>query len=549
MGVAFWIGRAKRDDQLAAEDAASMRGGFAGRSDGVNDSRPQSLDKWFRPSPNARLTNYSVGKYKVSVDILGNYYIDGLNVSMMMMTEPTRAMALLAKLPMGDQTVAAYLSAFRSWAGAYSPTATNGSKAAAAAAALPPGPARESALEGVALGWARGDPKDALTWASTLPSSDSGVLKDALINAGFKDPALAAQYIGNLTDATARSQAILAISNSWATTKFNGAPGYNPTPDDPAAALAWLDQVATGTAYDTAVKNIFADLAQTDPAAGAALVANITDPFDRSAAIAQMAQRWSASSPQDALAWAASLPDSDATARDAALQSIVASWSGKDLSAAAAFAQSTLSPAAMLTVTPALAKVMAQTDPQGALTWVSSLPDSAAKDQATSNILVGEANSDFSTAWNYAQAMPAGNGRTGAMSSLISTLAKNDPAQAAALSSANGGGLAISAIATNWSKQDPQAASAWINTLPPGGDYDTAATQFALAQMSKDPSTSFNFANSIANNNSRSYYVGEVINSWAAKDPDAALAAAQTANIPDKTRQVLIQKINLAAGK
>jgi len=538
MGLAFWLGQVMRSADVAAIKSKHL--GSSSASGPAQSVRSQSPDDQYRVRPEAQLTNFSVGKFKVSVDQMGNYYIDGLNISEMMMMEPDRAMAMLAKLPMGDATVAAYLSAFKTWAGA---NTANGAKASAAAFALPPGPAREAALQGVATGWAWDNPKDALTWASTLPPADSAALKNALISASQKDPALAAQYIGNLTNASARSDAILAISNAWSGS-------FRSTIDtDPAAALAWLDQVATGTTYDNAVKDIFSNLAQTNPAAAAALIANITDPSDRSAAIAQTVARWLTKNPQDALSWAASLPDTDAVARATAVQSIVANWSGKNLSDAIAYAQSNLSPEAMLAVTPTFAKAMAKTDPQAALNWVNTLPDSTAKDQSISTILVGVASSDFQTAWAYTQTMPDGTGRTAAMDSLVATLSKTNAAQAASLLGTGDSNMAVKAIATNWAKQDPTAAAAWITSLPPGNNYDNAATSFAQAQKTKDPASAFTFANTIANNNSRSYYVSQVINSWATKDPAAALAAVQSANISDKARAVLIQNINVKAGK
>ncbi len=445
--------------------------------------------------------------------------------------DPQLALKELAKLPLGPQTPEEYAAVFDGWASDPGAAAA----AAAAAAAIPIGESRARALRAVSDEWSREDPKAALDWASALPSTDSVALKQALIEAAAQQPALAAQYLGDLQDASGRAAAISAIAAGMAKT-------------DPGAALDWLDQTATGAAYDNSVKSILASSARSDPAAAAMLLNKITDPGDRQAVIASLAGTWGKANPQAALAWAQTLPDADATSRSAALSSIVASWSKSDPAAALAFVQNSPDPTAYLAAAPTLAQVMAQTDPQAALAWANSLPAGAAKDQALSNVLVHLAQGgNFTDAWNTASGLPAGPGRDLAMSNVIAALSSSDPAKAASLlgqMDLGGANLtAVQTIATAWIQQDAQAATQWINGLPTGNQRDAAATQLVMAEIPTRPADAMALANSISGQKARVSAVLHVIKSWGKADPTAALAAAQTANVPADRRATIVQSI------
>jgi len=94
-----------------------------------------------------------------------------------------------------------------------------------------------------------------LDWAASTTATDSNVLKMALKNIAEQDgqPALAAEYLDKLTNASQRDQITGTIALSMAK-------------EDPATALEWLDQAAAGAAYDSNVKKIFSDLSQHSPA-------------------------------------------------------------------------------------------------------------------------------------------------------------------------------------------------------------------------------------------------------------------------------------------
>jgi hypothetical protein len=239
--------------------------------------------------------------------------------------DPNLAMAALANLPDGPQVQSAYRSVFLAWAKVNG----NGPAAAAAAFALPPGADRTQALTGVVDGWiGRNANPDlsvtqaALDWASGLPPADSNVVLNNALNAVVKqDPALAAQYVDKLTDASVRNKAIQSLARSWAVPVSPQEIQHQ----DPSAALDWLNQVATGETYDTNVEYIFSKL---NPATAAPLVNKVTEPGVRETVITTVANALGKTDPQAALTWLQTLPTSDSATRDPIIQKLSQPASG-----------------------------------------------------------------------------------------------------------------------------------------------------------------------------------------------------------------------------
>jgi len=446
------------------------------------------------------------------------------------LVDPQQALTALAKLPPGSAALMAYAAIFSTWA------QQNPAEAALAALNLPPGTQRDNALGGVARAWAISDPVGALNWALSLAPSEAGAVKAVIMTVAQSDPQLAAANLDKLTDPAARNQAIGVIANNLSRT-------------DPAGTLAWLQQVATGSTYDEAVKNIFSSFTGSRLADGAALLTQVTDQADRNSIIAILAKNWGSRNPADALAWVTTLPETDGDTRTTALLSIVTNWGKNDPAAAIQYIQSAADPSVFLPDAPALAKSFAASDPNAAFAWVSSLPDGTAKDQAVSNVLATLAQSDFPSAWTDALALPDGAGRNATMVSLIDVKAKQDPAQAAAMldqfSTTDAPFQNASRDVTYaWVRQDPQAVSTWINTLPDGAERNGAIIQMVNYEATKDPTGSLTWANSITWQQGRINEIQRLFNEWAKTDPEGALNALPSANIPQAQRDALQQKIN-----
>lgn len=423
-------------------------------------------------------------------------------------TDPQAAWSELNKLPPGTVSAGIYTAIFSGFA------KQDPVDAAAEAASLPAGPERNNALQGVAKTWLAADPSAALQWASGLPGNTS-MVNDLIQSLANSNPKLAATYLDNMTDPIARNDTITIIGRKLST---------GPTAD-PAAALAWFNQTATGSGYQTAVASLFSGLAtpsvQTwvdangtsggsvspytqNTTLAVSLLAKVTDPAARQAAISSVADGWAKSDPKAALTWAQTLPDSDGSARTAALNTIVTTWSNTDPAAAGAFVQNSADPSVFLPIAPALAQTMAATNPQAALAFAQSLPAGTAQTQALNNAFTGLAQSNFTAAWTGAANLPPGDNQNTVLTNLVGVQAAKDPTQAAALldkiPDVTAQLNATSSLAATWIKLDPQAFTIWLTALPTGDIRDTAIAQLASsAQAAKNPAGIQAWVNTVSN--------------------------------------------------
>ncbi len=546
MTTAYFIGRAHEADLAAAAYAKQTKTRqeqwrLAHTPLALAAIKNLSLEERSR----LQLNTVKLGSSTLAMDRGGNFYVDGEDLGKLAKLDPNQALALLAKLPHGKMTSEAYQSFFKQWIAA-DPDAT--ALITTTATELPQGPEKTSALSAVAVAWAQQDPKAALDWASGLDEANASALGNTLAYVSGSQPALAAQYIQDITNADERNKLILHIAQSWGNANWN-------TLDrtDTSATLDWLDQVATGATYDAAVNSVFWSYGYINPAAGAALVDKINDPQDRSGAIKTLSLDWAVSKPGAVLDWLQTLPDDDSAIRGTMLATTFTTWSKKNPDAATSYVEGITDPQLFTTLAPALAPAMAKDDPQAALNWVNGFPDSAAKTQAISGVLATMAVNDFTDAWNYAANLPTGTARDGAMDSLVSTLSGTNPAQAATLLGQLGSDAAVlsatTTLAFNWAKSDPAGLSTWINTQPAGNLRDTAVEQYVSIQVGRDPAAAVALANTIADDATRMAYVKDSVLQMAKKDLAAATQAVQTANIAEAQRQNILLLLSQAPGK
>ncbi len=417
------------------------------------------------------------------VQILGEAARDIREVSGLSLGE---GIEVLAKLPPGDRTRLTYKETFRSWA--RNPELTQA--AAEAAYALADYRNRQMALEGVLLEWCSADRTAALDWAIQHSEVDAEPLALALTRLSDGDAKFAAQYVDYVKDAAARAEVIGKIADNWSFAWKNG------TPNDPAAAIDWLDQVAEGDGiYDKNVLSIVAHASKVNPAAATSLLDHIADTQVRQQAMVSLATQWVKSDPSASLAWAQSLPESGSGARTAVEAAIVAAWAEVDSAAALKFIQTSANSAVFLAQAPVLAQALARDDPSSALNYVNTLPAGEAKAQAFANVLAVVANKDADAAWQYAAALPAADRSPAAMGSLIHVMAAKDPVKAAEwLAQLPMGDAQVSAtrsVAAAWSLTDPDAFIQWVNRLPTGAARSVALTAATdAAKSSKLPEAS-----------------------------------------------------------
>jgi hypothetical protein len=404
--------------------------------------------------------------------------------------DPAAGLEKLTELPGGSEKAAAYETAFLNWA----KNPENAPAAAAAAMALPPGLEQKAAISGLTESWATSDPKACLDWETSQPILDTERLKLTLLGVAGQhgedsQPAIAAQYVDKLQDASARNEVIGQIGRAWGT----GGDGWqiyaHHDNADPAAALEWLDKVATGTTYDSTVSTIFQGVSAQDPAQAATLLDKVTDANVREGVINDLARIWSIKSPQDALTWVQSLPDSESV-RNNALATIIGGMATDNPAAAVALIQNAAVPLDAAT-TKALMDEWTNYDPPAALAWANSLPDGPAKNAAMDKGLVTLSETDFDSAWNYATNLTANNPNSPLLGDIMDRLTLHNAAKASTLLSQLPTEAAqleeYGQVGAKWATQNPAAFAQWVNTLPPGPLHDKAVSsamdQFAGSRL------------------------------------------------------------------
>jgi len=136
-----------------------------------------------------------------------------------------------------------------------------------------------------------------------------------------QQPDAASAYIQAMPPGDAKNRALGAVVASLAWR-------------DVEAARTMVDQMPTGAFRNQAMQNLAQQWSQNDPPAAAEFVLTMMPGEGRNNAIQSIVQNWARSNVQDALTWAAQLPDGE---RRNALQGIGWQWAQSDPRAAAEY--------------------------------------------------------------------------------------------------------------------------------------------------------------------------------------------------------------------
>ncbi len=448
----------------------------------------------------------------------------------MSLTNPQGAMDLLHQMPAGQQSTYALSNILGSWA------LVDPAAASAAAFNLPATEARNNALASIAGEWAELDPQAALDFANSLPA---GRVRERAVQemmwSSKQDLALIANTISAWPDDNTRNDLIRSLSWNWAM-------------QDPAAALTWIGNIATGRTYDQAVNYALQKLDSTAPTDAAAFIGQMADASTRDGAITQLAGAWAQSDLDGALTWAQALPATDGKARGSALNQAMANWETNDPTGAAAYIDQNLrNDPNFNSVANQLANKWVAADPSAALAWASSLPPGQAQTDSLATIFGNFTKADPTSAWAQVQQLPDGEARNKAMGTVVSTWSNQDPAQAAAQLGTLPAGVvlddATSSVASNWVSQNPADALQWVGTLPAGSARDGAVSAIIDAQSENDLPGAFALAASIGDPTQQENHLNDVVSQWAKKDLAAATSAVESATLTDQQRTNLLKTI------
>lgn len=399
---------------------------------------------------------------------------------------------------------------------------------------------RNQAMSDVLSRWVDADPAAALKWVqtNTTGNAQTMALNQVVNNIAQIDPLSALNVIQQMPDATNHNNMVFQTINSW-------------SQSDPEAALTWAKSNLSGNDLSTATSIAVRQLINTDPAAGAQYVTSLPDSQNRSNLINQVVTSMARQDVDGALNWISNLGDVNGPTRNNAIQNVMSQLSQTDPQLAAS-KLATLNfdasvpngQGAYSNVASQIANNWAQTDPAAALSWASGL-DGTARQGAMTSAINSLANSDPATAWEAVMNLPANDpARGGLVLSVVNNYARQDPATAVGLLNNLSQGQynnAVAQISTNWIWQDPYAASQWIATLPASTAKDTAVQNMLNVQGQYDLATSMQWVGAMSTPAAQTRGYTTVIQQAARKDPAAAQAAIDSANLTDAQRQQLTQ--------
>jgi hypothetical protein len=330
---------------------------------------------------------------------------------------------------------------------------------------------RNAAIQSMAPIWAagpKGDPTAAINWLNQVAT---GVTYEKAVNsiiAGLADPAVstttdangqthmvtggqanyaaAVSVLAQVTDPTARSQAIVTLASNW-------------TQDSPQDALTWA-QSLQGSESVSALNAIVSTWSKSDPTAAFAYVQNSPDPTAFASIAPALAQAEAQANPQAALAFAQSLPDGDAKTqalnnalvglaksdfpdawsdatnlpdgdtRTTEMTNLVGTEAAKDPTQAVPLLDQFAAGPVQNNATRTLAKAWAAQDPTAASTWMNTLPPGSQRNVAVVELITAQSAKDPATALQWAATITTPTTQANQVQKIITTWAKTDPAAA-----------------------------------------------------------------------------------------------------------------------
>jgi hypothetical protein len=277
----------------------------------------------------------------------------------------------------------------------------------------------------------------------------------------------------------------------------------------------------------------YAKWADADPEkalAFARAATKISDKKDTSA-LTDVLSTWAGHDPAAALAAVQGLDTN--SFRQAGIQSVLANWASDDPAAALAAAKSLNLGAQLNPDLDAIYTSWAQRDPAAAFAALDQVANVNARNNLAGTILQTMADSDPNGALKLLLTLPEGaqNAPPYPVNSIFSRLAMQDPAAAVqSLSQLQGGAMrerAITCIADDWADADPANAISWANSLSNPADRDNALLNAVRHVSGQDPVAAANDLSLIPDVNQRNQAMSEVLGHWTDSDPAAALKWVQ----------------------
>lgn len=191
----------------------------------------------------------------------------------------------------------------------------------------------------------------------------------------------------------------------------------------------------------------------------------------------QQLREWAEADPSSAAIWAAE--QVNVAFRQEALNQVAFAWAESDLSAALVWAIQLPVDEARNVVLQNLGYELARTDPAKALELAVTLPPEKGRDGLVIHAVSQWADTDAVAATEWACAIPEFALRERVLAAIATVMADQDPELAVTLTTqalwpGRAQDQAAIAIVQRWTQQDPHGAAAWVEQFPAGQLQETA---------------------------------------------------------------------------
>lgn len=301
---------------------------------------------------------------------------------------------------------------------------------------------------------------------------------------------------------------------------------------DPSRALAMVDSLSEPQLKRQIRSMAVSSLAQKDPQRALALATESSDGRDGDYSLSMIFHQWARKDPEGAKAAVSRLSGRQA---DQARMALVSALAQQDPQAAWTYASGLPTSSGNTYSDPRVQVIQnwAQNDPQAALKAALTIGEPSQRGMAVATAVNAWAGSDFPAALKYAISVDD----PGTRGQILQNLSRNPNANRKELLVAvmdhvppgDNFQQAVSGILTSWARENPAEAAAAAMELPPGRAFSNVASQIASQWISSAANKQdvFDWARSLPEGEARENSLRSVFSTWSRQDPQAALTWAR----------------------
>ncbi|MCE9612106.1 MAG: hypothetical protein K8R23_18055 [Chthoniobacter sp.] len=232
-------------------------------------------------------------------------------------------------------------------------------------------------------------------------------------------------------------------------------------------------------------------------------------------------QTWTRSNPQEAVAWAqangTSQPNADGTTDRTAgnwqMTAVLDQLAKTDLGQALELAQKEpVSMARGRTIQTLVSQLVSQRGETAAREAALAITDDSMRAAMIRQLAGRAAETDPAGAMEWVSSLPAGASKTSALAETVG----------------------------QWARKDATAAATYMATLPAGIETDEPRARFARSIVRTDPTSAIAWSNTITDPKARTESLGDVVGSWMRSDADAAKKWVATSQLPEETKKEIL---------